>query len=392
MILKKGTFEDFAQRADLTKKKIIVYGAGVIGQVAAPYWLCRCQVEDRVFCYVDADTHKHGQAVQVGSRSVPIQPLSVLDKERGRYILLVTVSAFEPVVQALEQLSGTGDAETYFLPVMLLDIAHAPKTGGVIKSSRTQLIPKTIHYCWFSGNPIPKELQKCIDTWKRFCPDYEIIRWDESNYDIHKSLYMEQAYAHKKWGFVSDYARLDILYQYGGIYLDTDVELIRNLDELLYQPAFCGVEKWGNINSGGCVAGQAGNSVIKEILSSRKNIRFTNEDGTLNLTTCGYYETRVFVKLGLQLNGTTQVIGNGMMSVYSPDFFHPFDYISGETHITENTYSIHHFSGSWLGPKAAGERKRTRQRYKEFVDKLEGSEESYDEKEHSIAQRSCSCL
>ena len=99
---------------------------------------------------------------------------------------------------------------------------------------------------------MPGSLKRCIDSWKKYCPDYEIKRWDESNYDISKSSYMKGAYESKKWGFIPDYARLDILYNYGGFYLDTDVELVRSLDELRYQPAFSGVEKWSVVNIGGC--------------------------------------------------------------------------------------------------------------------------------------------
>ena len=94
------------------------------------------------------------------------------------------------------------------------------------------MIPKKIHYCWFGGNPMPEKDKKCIESWKRYCPDYEIIRWDESNYDVSKNRYMKEAYEEKKWGFVPDYARLDIIYNEGGIYLDTDVELVKNLDDL----------------------------------------------------------------------------------------------------------------------------------------------------------------
>ncbi|RKW32245.1 MAG: glycosyl transferase, partial [Lachnoanaerobaculum sp.] len=104
------------------------------------------------------------------------------------------------------------------------------------------MIPKVIHYCWFGGKPLPKIARKCIQSWKRFCPDYEIVEWNEKNYDIHKNSYMEEAYLQKKWGFVPDFARLDIIYQNGGIYLDTDVELIRPLDELLYHRAYMGFE------------------------------------------------------------------------------------------------------------------------------------------------------
>jgi len=371
MFLKKGTPGEFARRAKITGKKIIVYGAGVIGQTAAPYWLCQYQMEDDVLCYVDTDMHKHGQMIPFGPREVPVRPLSVLEEECGRYILLVTVSAFEPVVAALEKIPGTGNAEVYFLPVMLLDIAHAPKEGSVVRTGGQQLIPKKIHYCWFSGNPMPKELQKCMDSWKQFCPDYEIIRWDESNYDIHRSPYMEQAYAQKKWCYVSDYARLDILHQHGGIYLDTDVELIRNLDELLYQPAFCGMEKWGTVNTGGGCGAQAGNPAVRAMLDFRGPFSFSREDGTTNQISSGYYETLPLIRAGLRPDSTTQIIANGEMTVYSPDFFLPFDYVSGKTNLTKNTFSIHHYSGTWLSSSAAEERKRTRERYIKFLDSLE---------------------
>ena len=102
------------------------------------------------------------------------------------------------------------------------------------------MIPKIIHYCWFGGAELPEKDRKCIESWKKFCPDYQIIEWNENNYDVTKNTYMYQAYQAKKWGFVPDYARLDIIYQHGGIYLDTDVELVKNLDSLLENDAFMG--------------------------------------------------------------------------------------------------------------------------------------------------------
>ena len=180
---------------------------------------------------------------------------------------------------------------------------------------------------------------------------------------------MEQAYAHEKWGYIPDYARLDILYHYGGIYLDTDVELLHSLDALLYQPAFCSTEKWGIVNMG--ISGaQPGNPVLRQILESREGMSFVNPDGSENLMSSGVSDTLPLVSIGLVTNGETQCIAKGEMIVYASDFFHPFDYISGETHITDHTFSIHHFSGTWLSTQAQEARKYTRERYQEFLKRL----------------------
>lgn len=371
MILKKGTFAAFAQRVEAMETRVIIYGAGVIGETAAPYWLHEYQLDEAVMCFVDADIHKQGKSIRLASRDVPVGPLTVLTEQSGNYILLITVSAFEPVVRSLEQLPGTENVEAYFLPIMLLDIAHASKKVGVVRTSDVPLIPKKIHYTWFSGEPIPVNLQKCIDTWKRVCPDYEIVRWDTNNYDISKREYTRQAYAHRKWGFIADMARLDIIYQNGGIYLDVDVELLRPLDSLLYEPGFCSTEKWG-IVSGAVFGAQAGNPAIKSILDYRSTVIFQNPDGTLNLTSSGTYDTLPLIQQGLKMNGETQIIANGEMTVYSSDFFQPYDYASGELHTTKNTFSIHHFDGGWLGEAETKGRAKTQLRYKEFLSRLEG--------------------
>lgn len=369
MILKKSSMADFAKRVRETDRQIIIYGAGVLGQTAAPYWLSKYQLADAVRCYVDADSYKQGTMIPLGSRLVSVESLDILEELGRSCTLLITASAFEPIIRALEQIASLEAAETYFLPVMLLDIANMPKKGGVIKTSETPLIPKKIHYCWFSGSPIPSPLQHCIDSWKEVCPDYEIIRWDESNYDISRNKYMEQAYAHRRWGYIPDYARLDILYHSGGIYLDTDVELLRNLDELLYQPAFCSTEKWGIVNMG--ISGaQPGNPALLAMLKYREKISFLYPDGAENLMSSGAYDTLPLVNLGLQINTETQLLADRTMTIYAPEFFQPFDYISGETRVTDNTFSIHHFKGTWLEAGAAKERENTREHYRQFLNIL----------------------
>lgn len=368
MRLKRGTFASFAQRVAESGRRIIVYGAGVIGEAVAPGWLSRYGLEEAVLCYVDADERKHGREIRLGSRSVPVKSLAALREEND--LLLITVSAFEPVVRALERVPGTEEAETYFLPIMLLENAHAPGKDGVVRTGEQPLIPKKIHYCWFSGRPMPDKLRRCIDSWRRMCPEYEIYRWDENNYDVEKDPYMRQAYEHQKWSFVSDVARLDILYRSGGIYLDTDVELLRDLNELLYQPSFFSTEKWGIVSSA-VFGAQAGNPVIRSMLEDRKGSSFLYADGSQNLTSSGAYDTRSLVRQGLDVTAGTQVIAGGKAVVYASDFFQPFDYISGMTNLTENTFAIHHFSGGWLSGEEAERRAATRRRYQEFLSRLE---------------------
>ena len=155
-----------------------------------------------------------------------------------------------------------------------------------------QKIPKIIHYCWFGGNPFPELAQKCIASWKKFCPDYEIKEWNESNYDVTKNQYMREAFENKQWAFVSDYARLDIIYENGGIYLDTDVELLKPLDDLLILTGFMGFEENKKLCATGLGFGAVPKlPIIKEMRDDYDNIIFIKEDGSFDQTPCPYFQT-----------------------------------------------------------------------------------------------------
>ncbi len=210
------------------------------------------------------------------------------------------------------------------------------------------MIPKTIHYCWFGGKPLPKMAEKCIKSWKKYCPDYEIIEWNESNYDISSApLYVREAYKAKKWGFVPDYIRLWIIYNYGGIYLDTDVEVVKPLDDLLENKAYAGFETPSNVvNFGLGFGAEPGNRIIKELMDSYNDLHFINPDGTLNMIPSPELNSEVFRRLGLIENNTNQMIGS--MRIYSSEYFCPKDMWDRTLKITENTVSIHHFDGSWV--------------------------------------------
>lgn len=369
MILKYDSYENIARIVKQYNKKIVVYGAGMIGQIIIPYIISEYKLEDYLLFYIDGDRKKQEQIITISGRTYSIKTSEILKNLPTETIILITNSNFFPIVEMMDQINELNRTEGYIIPVIQAIDAHKEKSHYDTRVTESQIIPKKIHYCWFSRNQIPDYLIKCIDSWHKFCPDYEIVRWDEDNYDVNKNTYMRQAYEAKKWGFVPDVARLDILYEHGGIYLDTDVELIKNLDDLLYQPVFLGVEKWGSVNVGGCCGAVPHHPIIKQLLDFRINEKFYMNDGGLNQTTCGYYETKPLQKIGMKPNNTIQRIGD--ITIFSSDFFHPYDYMSGKTYVTENTYSIHHFNGGWLDEKNICERKQTMELYHKMLKRMQ---------------------
>lgn len=206
---------------------------------------------------------------------------------------------------------------------------------------------KKIHYCWFGGAPFPEIVIKCMESWKKFCPDYKIVEWNESNFNIHCCKYVEEAYNAKKWAFVSDYCRFFVLYNYGGVYLDTDVELIKTIDDL--PENFVGLEDKETCNSGLIRGAQKGDMICEKMLKSYNDDAFILEDGSLNLKTVCERETDILKLYGLKGNGCMQnVCGT---TVFPKDYFSPKDYVTQKVHITERTYSIHHYAYSWQGEK-----------------------------------------
>ena len=211
------------------------------------------------------------------------------------------------------------------------------------------MIPKKIHYCWFGGNPIPDKEKRCIESWKKFCPDYEIIEWNETNYNLQANRYMADAYKEKKWGFVPDYARFDIIYNHGGFYLDTDVELVKSLDELLDNQAYMGFEGGIWVNGGIGFGAEAGDTTIKKLRDMYDEKSFYKEDGSLNLTPSPHYITEMLVSMGLKRNDKMQKVETLM--IYPSEYFAAKNYETGKVYCTGNTISIHQYTASWQTPK-----------------------------------------
>ena len=203
------------------------------------------------------------------------------------------------------------------------------------------MIEKTIHYCWFGGNPLPKLAKKCIASWQKYCPDYKIIQWDETNFDINCNEWCREMYKQKKWAFLSDYARLKIIYEMGGIYLDTDVELVKGLDPLVSNSCFMGFDTTGLVNNGLGFGAEKHNAFIKNNMDEYDKVTDFNSP-ELN----SWITTRLLEKYNIDCE-SKEIQFLGDITVYPSEYFCSKHTHTGLIEITPNTFSIHHFECSW---------------------------------------------
>lgn len=218
------------------------------------------------------------------------------------------------------------------------------------------MIPKVIHYCWFGRNPLPALAIRCINSWKKYLPGYEIKEWNEDNFDVNMIPYTKEAYEAKKYAFVSDYARFWILYHYGGVYFDTDVEIIKEFTSIVKSGNFMGKEIGNpiilndgtpivNVNPGLGMGAEKGDPFLKEALAIYQEKAFLLPDGSLNTKTIVSTTTEMLIAKGYCSNGGVEIVDG--WKLYPEDYFCPKNYYTGELCITENSYSIHHYDASW---------------------------------------------
>lgn len=217
---------------------------------------------------------------------------------------------------------------------------------------KKQVIPPIIHYCWFGRNPLSQSAIRCIESWKKHFPDYEIKEWNEQNFDVNLCPYTQEAYKRGKYAFVSDVARFWILYQYGGIYFDTDVEVIQSFEDIVQERAFMGWETADKngiqyINPGIGIGGAPQNEIFREILKKFEFLPFYNEKGEYNSYTMVPLVTDLLIQKGLLQNGKRQNIEG--ITIYPSEYFCPMNSLTGKIDLTQQTHSIHRFTMSWLG-------------------------------------------
>lgn len=339
--LKNCTLRELKQMSE--GKRLFCFGSGMQLE-----WLSCERIGfsflDSVEGIIDNDTSKEGDFRWIDAFKIPIISYEeFLRRKDHNTIVLITSMYFKDMIEQMdceEQLDGMPCYVYVFLKEEYSFMDSNIITEGVAT------IPKKIHYCWFGKQPIPSALEKCIESWKKVCPEYEIIRHDESNYDITKNKYMQQAYEHKSWAFVSDYARVDIIHQYGGIYVDTDVEMLQSYNDLLSNEMFCGFELGNDINFGLGFGAVAGHSILKDILNLYEHLEFVDKDGRLNLTPCTIYQTECLKKYGLKQNGMYQKLESCV--AYPREVFAPESFYGGEKCFSKHTHSIHRYYATWF--------------------------------------------
>ncbi len=346
MPLIESSFQDFAMYIKKSGKQIICFGAGMVPFYIEPL-LTQYGLIQKVFLFIDSNARKADKVLFYGGKNIAIKmPEYLRTLKADHYVILITAEKYREIADALRSCTFWNKWECFAYPLLNLSYFKSIDKMPVISSAASR-IPKIIHYTWF-GNKEKQELhEKCLASWRKFCPDYEIREWNEKNYDIHKSEYVSQAYEAGKWAYVSDYARMDILYQYGGVYFDADVEFLKKIDMLLSTEAFICFGEWPAPNSGagaGCVKG---NRIVKEMMETREGVSFIQSDGSNDPHTNSNYELQVMARHGFRMDFSFQMAEG--MAFYPPDIIAPVSVAGEDSFVTERTLGIHYCNNSWRG-------------------------------------------
>ena len=320
-----------------SKRQIVIYGAGASAKlILASYYgrgLGNClkfivdvnEALDSTYCVID-------------NIQVKVVSLKRFCRDFGMKAKNFTF-LFSPYysLSMIKQLDAVRELDGVEAYVFSLIINKKIPDSFEIRKTDIPLIPKRIHYFWLGGSELPDEYKKNIETWRKYCPDYEIIRWDESNYDFSKYRYVKEAIENKQYMYVTDLARKDVLYTYGGIYFDTDVEILRPIDDLLYNEAFIGIDDGGQLNSGSGLGAVKNHLAVKEMLDIYKDMAFVNSDGSLNLLYNTFYETKYMIEKGYLIHNEYQKIND--VVCFPREVFMPEGVVGIILHIDE-IYSI----------------------------------------------------
>lgn len=344
MRVKDGNIDDLY--SETRNKKLVCYGAGWYLRYLCKVFASR-KFAERINFVADKNADKLGGEFRYENTVKPLGTLETfLRKNPGDdFVIAISITDYYDVFLELQKRDELCDISVYIC--VFVEIQPPVYSLPERAPQEKPVIPKKIHYCWFGGKPIPEQLRVYMESWRKFCPDYEIIRWDESNYDVTKNRYMTDAYQAEMWAFVPDYARLDIVYEHGGIYLDTDVELIKPLDYFLGDGAFFGLQSLGVVAVGLGFGAMPKHEIIKRLRDHYNSLSFHKKTSEGNYIASPEYITTALKALGFDesLIGIQKV---GGAVIYPPDVFAPIDVSTLTKHITPNTHAMHHFAAAWV--------------------------------------------
>lgn len=327
------------------KGEIICFGAGMVF-LHIEHLLAATGILGKISAVADNDSAKWGQIINYGRRNYKILSLQELGKISWiNPLILISCEKDEEVIEQLNKNDFFDKWKVASYPK--LNRFYRAKLKAVVpKKEKEYCIPKIIHSIWFGKKIIPEIQQNYMEGWKRLCPDYEFRLWDESNYDVSQYNYTREAYKSGDYARVSDYVRMDILYRYGGFYMDTDVELIKNLDILRRHLAVFAYGEWPVVNSGIICGTVPGNDLIACIRDiPRSQSHYYDSVGKPDKKTNCYYENEIFKTAGFKGDFTSQIIKG--IAVYSPVYFASEGRYFSQKEITEKTIAVHHCAGSW---------------------------------------------
>ena len=344
------TYDHFLEL--IKSKDLICYGTGKMldemGEIF-PRIPCMC----RTFTLVDGDRTKQGKERVFLDRTFVVNSLKDAIVDRYNCVVLVTSGM---IVEILEDLDVPYMSNTPVFCFSLMRKEHFERKlinvddcDEILGKNITEQIPRIIHYFWIGGKEMPDDYKKNIETWYKWCPNYDIKLWNESNCNIEENKYAKEAYERGKYGFVPDYFRLKIVYEYGGIYLDTDVELLKPLDELLYLTAYAGFEDNERVALGVGFGATKSFPILREMYEAYENVSFIKSDGSLNTIASPVYQTEILKKHGLRCDGRMQLVDN--MTILPMNYLTVQSNHTGRRYLTKNSFSIHKYSASWFDEK-----------------------------------------
>lgn len=352
-MLKVYCIEELVKNANIYNR-IVCFGTGRCFEKIKSL-LADTLLWDKICYVIDNDREKQGTYILIGEKKLKIMALSEIGAVsfNDKDAVLVTPHFYTEIVKQIMACDAFRNIDiicmTHTLKMMREDFLLNVSMPSNLKVAQRAVIPKIIHYCWFGREKIPDKYKFCIESWHKFCPDFKIIEWNEDNYDVTKNKYMNCAYEKKKWAFVPDYARLDIIYNYGGIYLDIDVELIQDIDDLLFQKGFAGFETENYVALGLGFGAVEKLPIIKKMRDMYNDIEFISTDGSADLTASPIWQTKLLKKYGLKTNGEYQIVED--MTIY------PIKVLNGRSLVKYRNAgkypkSIHHYElSTWQEKK-----------------------------------------